>query len=151
MSIELPFAPVDAIIRRNAGGLRVGSEATEELARLIQIEGANIAMEAAEVAKRNGRKTIHEEDFKIDGLGIKKEIVLPIAPIDRIARSEIDDRYRIGSDARLILAEYLENYADEKVKKSAILARHAGRKTIQKEDVEVCIKILRGLKEGYAG
>jgi histone H3/H4 len=42
----------------------------------------------------------------------------------------------------LILAEYLENYADQIAKKSVILARHAGRKTIQKEDIEICVRIL---------
>ena len=58
MSMELPFAPVDTIIRRNSGTLRVGSEATGELARLIQIEGANLAIEASKIAKENGRKNI---------------------------------------------------------------------------------------------
>lgn len=143
MSMELPFAPVDTIIRRNAGTLRVSSDATEELARLIQIEGANLAIGAAEIAKENGRKTIQEGDFDIEKRNLERELVLPIAPVDRIARSEIDDRYRIGNDARLILAEYLENYADRIAKKSVILARHAGRKTIKKEDIEICVKILK--------
>ena len=142
MSMELPFAPVDTIIRRNSGTLRVGSEATGELARLIQIEGANIAIEAAKIAKENGRKTIQEGDFNIGKRDLERELVLPIAPVDRIARSEIDNRYRIGNDARLILAEYLESYADQIAKKSVILARHAGRKTIQKEDIEICVRIL---------
>ena len=104
MSMELPFAPVDTIIRRNSGALRVSSEATEELARLIQIEGANLTIEAAKIARENGRKTIQEGDFNIRERSSERELVLPIAPVDRIARSEIDDRYRIGNDARLILA-----------------------------------------------
>ena len=109
MSMELPFAPVDTIIRRNSGALRVSSEATEELARLIQIEGANLTIEAAKIARENGRKTIQEGDFDIGERDSERELVLPIAPVDRIARSEIDDRYRIGNDARLILAVYLEH------------------------------------------
>jgi len=35
MSVELPFAPVDAIIRRNAGSLRVSADAAEALATRI--------------------------------------------------------------------------------------------------------------------
>ena len=50
MSVELPFAPVDTVIRRQAGGLRVSAEAAEELARRIQEEGADLAAAAAEVA-----------------------------------------------------------------------------------------------------
>ena len=142
MSMELPFAPVDTIIRRNSGALRVSSEATEELARLIQIEGANLTIEAAKIARENVRKTIQEGDFDIGERDSERELVLPIAPVDRIARSEIDDRYRIGNDARLILAVYLEDYADQIARKGAILSRHAGRKTIQKEDIETCVKIL---------
>jgi len=39
MSVELPSAPVDAVIRRNAEGLRVSAEAVEELSRRIQERG----------------------------------------------------------------------------------------------------------------
>ena len=48
MSVELPSAPVDAVIRRNAGGLRVGADATEALAERIQARGAALALDAAE-------------------------------------------------------------------------------------------------------
>ncbi|HKL29999.1 MAG TPA: histone-like protein, partial [Natrialbaceae archaeon] len=44
MSVELPFAPVDTIIRRNAGDLRVSAEAAEELARRVQHRGAALAI-----------------------------------------------------------------------------------------------------------
>tara|TARA_B110000116_G_C16735300_1_gene535715 strand:+ start:861 stop:1298 length:438 start_codon:yes stop_codon:yes gene_type:complete len=142
MSIELPFAPVDTIIRRNAGGLRVSLDAAEELALQIQLEGASLSVEAAIVADANGRKTIQEEDFNIESEDIKKDLTLPIAPIDRIARLEIDSRYRIGNDARVALARYLEEYADQVAKKSVLLARHAGRKTIQKEDIQAYFKII---------
>ena len=50
MSVELPFAPVDTVIRRNAGQLRVSAEAAEELARQIQSNGAERAAAAAERA-----------------------------------------------------------------------------------------------------
>jgi histone H3/H4 len=142
MSIELPFAPVDTIIRRNAGGLRVSLDATEELALRIQLEGASLSVEASIIADMNGRKTIQKEDFNIENKDIKKDLILPIAPIDRIARLEIDSRYRIGNDARVALAIYLEEYADQVAKKSALLTRHAGRKTIQKEDVQAYFRII---------
>jgi histone H3/H4 len=142
MSIELPFAPVDTIIRRNAGGLRVSLDATEELALRIQLEGASLSVEASIIADMNGRKTIQKEDFNIENKDIKKDLILPIAPIDRIARLEIDSRYRIGNDARVALAIYLEEYADKVAKKSALLTRHAGRKTIQKEDVQAYFRII---------
>ena len=58
MSVELPFAPVDTVIRRNAGQLRVSAEAAEELARRIQERGAALAAEAAESATADGRKTL---------------------------------------------------------------------------------------------
>ena len=63
MSVELPFAPVDTIIRRNAGRLRVSADAAEELARRIQDHGASLAADAAERATADGRKTLMAEDF----------------------------------------------------------------------------------------
>lgn len=63
MSGELPFAPVNAIIRRNAGKLRVSEAATEELARRIQAHGTGLAVVAAERATAAGRKTLMSEDF----------------------------------------------------------------------------------------
>lgn len=58
MSVELPFAPVDEIIRRNAGDLRVSADAAEELALRIQRRGAELAVDAADEATADGRKTL---------------------------------------------------------------------------------------------
>jgi len=136
MSVELPFAPVDSVIRRNADGLRVGTDATEELARRIQDRGAELAVEAAERATDDGRKTLMAGDFGVEGVPRKDELALPIAPVDRIARLDIDDRYRVSMDARVALASVLESFADEVAGKAAVLARHADRRTIKAEDVE---------------
>jgi histone H3/H4 len=136
MSVELPFAPVDDIIRRNAGDLRVSAEAAEELARRIQNRGAELAEGAADRATDDGRKTLMASDFGVESVPDKDELVLPIAPVDRIARLDIDDRYRVAMDARVALATVLEAYADNVAAAAAALARHADRRTVKAEDVE---------------
>lgn len=136
MSVELPFAPVDTIIRRNAGSLRVSAGAARELAQRIQREGAELAADAAAEATADGRKTIQAGDFGLESVPDAESLALPVAPIDRIARLDIDDRYRVGMDARVALAQRLEGFADEAARGAARLARHAGRRTVQAEDIE---------------
>ncbi|MFB6079541.1 MAG: histone [Haloferacaceae archaeon] len=135
MSVELPFAPVDAIIRRNAGGLRVSADAAEELARRVQSHGAALAAEAAERATADGRKTLMPGDFGVERVVDRNDLELPVAPVDRIARLDIDERYRVSMDARIALADILEDYADNVAAAAATLARHADRRTIQAEDI----------------
>jgi histone H3/H4 len=143
MSVELPFAPVDSIIRRNAGDLRVSAEATEELARRIQRRGATLASDAARTATEDGRKTLMAEDFDVQETDVpdKNDLVVPIAPVDRIARLDIEERYRVSMDARVALASILESFADEVAHDAAALARHAGRRTIKAEDIETLFAI----------
>lgn len=136
MSVELPFAPVDTIIRRNAGELRVSADASEELARRIQRRGSDLAADAAERAAEDGRKTLMAEDFGVEQVVEREELELPIAPVDRIARLDIGDRYRVSMSARIALADILEDYADNVASAAAKLARHADRRTIQAEDIE---------------
>lgn len=140
MSVELPFAPVDAVIRRNAGNLRVSAGAAEALARRIQEHGAALAIEAAEQATANDRKTLMTDDFSVSAVD-RSTVELPIAPVDRIARLEIDDRYRVSMDARVALAALLEDYADAVAATASRLARHAGRRTIKSEDIELYFDI----------
>ena len=141
MSVELPFAPVDDVIRQNADGLRVSAGAAEELARRIQEEGARRAVVAAERADEDGRKTLMVEDFDVNSLPDKDSLCLPIAPVDRVARLDIDDRYRVSMDARIALATVLEAYANDVAAAAATLARHAERRTIKAEDIEVYYKL----------
>ncbi len=152
MSVELPFAPVDTIIRRHADGLRVSAEAAERLAERIQWRGAEIAETAAERAKADGRKTIMASDFA--GLvpdetpigaadrPTQDQLTLPIAPVDRIARLDIDSRYRVGMEARIVLTAALEAYAESVAEGAVLLARHAGRRTIQAEDIETYFQLV---------
>jgi len=142
MSVELPSAPVDALIRRNAGGLRVSADATEALARRIQDQGAALAVDAATRADADGRKTVTAADFGVEAIPDADDLVLPIAPVDRIARLDVDERYRIGHDARVALASLLEAFADEAARGAAVLARHADRRTIQAEDVETYFELV---------
>lgn len=141
MSVELPYAPVDDIIRRNADGLRVSSGAAEQLAREIQREGASLATIAAQCADEEGRKTLMAADFGVESVPEKGSLVLPIAPVDRVARLDIDDRFRVSMDARVALAAELEAFADDVAAASALLARHASRRTIKAEDVERFVEL----------
>jgi histone H3/H4 len=135
MSVELPFAPVDTIIRRNAGELRVSAGAAEELARRIQQRGAELAEDAATRATADSRKTLMAEDFGVEQVVNREDLELPVAPIDRIARLRIGNRYRVSMDARIALADILEDYADNVAAAAATLARHADRRTVQAEDI----------------
>ena len=143
MSVELPFAPVDAVIRRNAGGLRVSAGAAEELARRIQERGATLATTAAEEATGDGRKTLMPSDFGIEGVPDKDGLELPVAPVDRIARLDIDDDYRVAMDARVALAAILESFADDVAAAAADLARHADRRTVKAADVETYFELAK--------
>jgi len=141
MSVELPFAPVDTVIRRNAGNLRVSAEAAEELARRIQDRGATLAIDAAEQATADGRKTLMASDFGVESVPDKDRLELPVAPVDRIARLDIDDSYRVAMDARIALADILESYADNVAAAAADLARHADRRTVKAEDVQAYFEL----------
>jgi len=141
MSVELPFAPVDTVIRRNAGDLRVSADAAEELARRIQTHGASLAVDAAGQATDDGRKTLMAADFGVGQVVDKEGLTLPVAPVDRIARQDIDDSYRVSMDARVALADILEDYADNVAAAAATLARHADRRTVKAEDIETYFKL----------
>ena len=136
MSVELPFAPVDAIIRRNADSLRVSADAAEALASRVQDHGATLAVAAAETATKDGRKTLMASDFGVEQVVDRGSLELPIAPVDRIARLEIDDSYRVSMDARIALADILEDYADNVAAAAVTLAHHADRRTVQADDIE---------------
>lgn len=136
MTVELPYAPVDSLIREAAPEMRVSSGAVEGLAERIQDKGASLAVVAAENAAKDDRKTVRAEDFGFGtGQNIEKnDLLLPVAPIDRIARLRLDG-YRVSEGARLALATHLEDWAVGVAEGVATLAEHAGRRTVQREDV----------------
>jgi histone H3/H4 len=141
MTVELPFAPVDDIIRRNADGLRVSAGAAEALAARIQDHGAELAEAAAEQATADGRKTLMATDFGVEQVIEREDVELPVAPVDRIARLRIHDRYRVSMEARIALADILGDYADNVARAAAKLARHADRRTVQADDIETYFEL----------
>ncbi len=58
---------------------------------------------------------------------------LPIAPITRLVRNAGAER--VSEDASQALVEVLEEYGEKVATKAVSLAKHAGRKTVKKEDI----------------
>lgn len=142
MTVELPYSPVDSLIREAAPEMRVSSGAAKELATRIQDRGAALSVNAADNAADDDRKTVRGEDFEFETRNASKdELILPVAPVDRIARLRLDG-YRVSKDARLALAAHLEDWATGVAESAAVLAEHAGRRTVQREDVETYFEIV---------
>lgn len=65
---ELPSTAMDRIIRK-ATKLRVGLDAREVMAEILEEEGTKIAREAGKYAQHAKRRTVKAEDIK---LAVKK-------------------------------------------------------------------------------
>ena len=64
LSEELSLSAVHRIIRK-AGAERVGEDAAEELARVLEELGVQIATQAVELSSHAGRKTVKASDVQI--------------------------------------------------------------------------------------
>lgn len=61
---DVPLAAADRIIR-NATGLRVGNDAAQEMASVLEEIGAIISREAGDYARHAGRKTVKASDVRM--------------------------------------------------------------------------------------
>ena len=59
----LPLAPIDRLARK-AGVERLSAEAVEELAKVVEDLGYELAVEASQVARHAKRKTILRKDVR---------------------------------------------------------------------------------------
>jgi len=61
---NIPSAAAERIIRQ-ATGLRVGADAAQALADVLEEIGTDISREAGELAKHAGRKTVKTSDIRL--------------------------------------------------------------------------------------
>jgi len=67
-----------------------------------------------------------------------KRAELPTAPVTRIIKNAGAER--VSEDASQEMTRLLEDYGTKVAKKALSLAKHAGRKTVTKEDIREAVK-----------
>jgi len=65
-------------------------------------------------------------------------MILAKAPVDKMIRKAGAER--VGEDAIIAMAEYLEDFGVSIAKEATTLAKHAGRKTIRAEDITLALE-----------
>lgn len=142
-NVELPYAPVDTLVRESVEGKRVSREAAEKLALEIQERGAAVSEHASHATEADGRKTIRPQDYGFDvSVPSMEDLTLPVAPVDRIARLRAED-FRVSKEARLALTLHLEDWARDVASGAGKLAEHADRRTVLAEDVDTYIELTK--------
>ena len=61
---ELPMAPIERILKRNATGMHISKEAKELLAIELEKEGERLSRKALDLAQAENRKTVLGKDIK---------------------------------------------------------------------------------------
>lgn len=74
---------------------------------------------------------------------------IPLAPIERIIHQE--GGYRVSEDAAIRLREITERFVREIARVSVDMARHANRRTIKAEDIDVALKVVLSRVQGFVG
>ena len=69
-----------------------------------------------------------------------KEKEIPIAPIDRIMHQEGAER--VSEEAAKYLRDIIENIVRQIAREASELSKHAGRKTVTRDDIEFAVKRL---------
>ncbi|HII30090.1 histone [Candidatus Woesearchaeota archaeon CG08_land_8_20_14_0_20_47_9] len=64
--------------------------------------------------------------------------LIPLAAMEKIMKRAGADR--VSDKAKEAMKDYLERYAEEVARSAWLLATHAGRKTVKKEDIELAVK-----------
>ena len=68
---------------------------------------------------------------------VMKMAELPIAPVNRLMRNAGAER--VSEDASQALVDVIEEYGEKVATKAVSLAKHAGRKTVKKEDIQEAV------------
>jgi len=69
----------------------------------------------------------------------KDQHEIPLAPIERILHQE--GGYRVSEEAAIRLRDIVERFARDIARLSADMARHANRRTVKAEDVDMALKV----------
>ena len=87
----------------------------------------------------NMRKLFMSIPLKLSKVrNMPKELELPNAPMARLMKAAGAER--VSDEACVALSEVLENYALKISQEATVLAKHAGRKTIKREDIALAVQ-----------